>query len=146
VRDLDHAARQDPHQERRERDEEDRLMADEAVRLRRRVEDRRELVHQRDDADREPREIPLAARRKAEQILAAEDRREDDREPHVQEQQDGDRHGRSRSRAGRVPLQRATPGGHRPMQDAVGRCSLHDLAVHFARIVPGRPTSDRRRC
>ena len=46
--------------------------ADEAVRLGRRVEHRRQLVHQRDHADGEPGEVPLAALRVAEEVRPAQ--------------------------------------------------------------------------
>ncbi len=70
LRDLDHARREDAHEERGDGDEEDRPRPDEAVGLRRHVEDRRELVHQRDEPGGEPGEVPAPALREAEEPLA----------------------------------------------------------------------------
>ncbi len=92
VRDLDHAAREHPHDQRRDRDEEDRLRTDEAMRLGRRVEDRGRLVHEGDDADREPAEIPLPARGVAEQGGAPEQEGEQDDEREVETSEDWQRH------------------------------------------------------
>ena len=73
--------------QRREGDEEDRLVPDETVRLRRRVEHRRQLVHQRDDADGEPGGVPLAALRKAEETRPPQYGDEEDDEANVETKQ-----------------------------------------------------------
>jgi hypothetical protein len=92
VRDLHHAARQHAHDQRRDCDEQDRLRPDEAVRLGRRVEDRGRLVHQRDDADREPAQVPLPATGVAEKARADEENGEEGDERDVQNGEDGQCH------------------------------------------------------
>src|SRR5881396_688722 len=92
LRDLDHARGEHAHEQRGPGDEEDRLQADEAVRLGGRVEDRGELVHQRDEPDREPGEVPLAALGKAEEPLALEEDGEEREQPDVQPEEGEERH------------------------------------------------------
>src|SRR5206468_8292423 len=79
------------NEQRRRRDEEDGLRADEAVRLGGGVEHRRQLVHQRDQADGEPGEVPLPALGEAEQPglqrQGGEERQQEDVEP--EEDEDG---------------------------------------------------------
>src|SRR5207302_964806 len=63
-----------------------------AVRLGGGVEDRGELVHQRDEPDREPGEVPLAALREAQEPLALEEDGEEREQPDVQPEEGEERH------------------------------------------------------
>src|SRR5207244_2374678 len=91
---LHHAGVEHPHDERGDRDEEDRPRPDEAVGFRRHVEDRGELVHQRDEAGGEPGEVPLAALREAEEPLALDEDGEEREQPDVQPEEGEERHAR----------------------------------------------------
>ena len=82
-------------------------VADEAVRLGRGVEDRRQLVHQRDDADREPGEVPVAALGVAQEVLLAHRDHEDRDDDQVEDDEDGGRH--ARARASKSASSAATP-------------------------------------
>jgi hypothetical protein len=64
-------------------------MADEAVRLGGRVEHGRQLVHERDHADGEPGEVPLAALGVAEKVLLSQQDREEDDQDQVEEDDEG---------------------------------------------------------
>ena len=87
LRDLDHTAGQEAHQQRGEGDEEDRALADETMRLGRRVEDRRQLVHQSDDAGRQPGHVPAAALGVAEQPRLPQEVNEDEGDGRVEKKQ-----------------------------------------------------------
>src|SRR5581483_8216172 len=155
LRDLDHAAREDAHEERGERDEEDRLHSDEAVRLGGRVEDRGELVHQRDDADREPREVPLAALGEAEEARALQHDGEAHQEEEVQPEEDDRRHASPRTSNScsrdATPVAAAPSAGPSPRAFPAGRTQRRNpcrpasrsraAARPTARTSPVSPTS-----
>src|SRR5262249_51171137 len=155
LRDLDHAGREDAHDERGDRDEEDRARADEAMRLGRHVEDRRQLVHQRDQADGEPGEVPRAAAREAEEVRALQEQHEPSQHDDVEPEQREERHASPRTSNSRSSA--PTPTARVPSTAASPRALLagrtHDRkpcraasrsrasARPTARTSPVRPTS-----
>ncbi len=71
LRDLGHAIGKKAHEYRRKCDEEDRALADEAMRFARRVENGGKLIHQRDDGDGNPGEPPFSSFKNGEEVFLA---------------------------------------------------------------------------
>src|SRR5437867_4437691 len=106
LRDLDEAGREHRDEQRGADEEEDRLRPDEAMGLGGGVEDRGELVHQGDEPDGEPGEVPLAALGEAEEAPAHRERDEYAEQAEVQPEEDEERH--ASSSAAKRPSRAAT--------------------------------------
>src|SRR5262249_60255861 len=76
------------------------------------IEDRGELVHERDEPDREPGEVPLAALGKPEQPGTQREDDEDAEEGEVQPEEDEEGH--ASSSAAKRPSRAATPSARAP--------------------------------
>ena len=90
--DLDEAGAHEADQDAGHRDEDDGARSDEAVGLGRCVENGRELVHQGDDADGEPREPQAARTVIGEEFALLQDKNEQPDQDEIQRYQDNSLH------------------------------------------------------
>ncbi len=92
LRDFDHTGGEESHEDRGQRDENDRVDPDEPERLAWCIEDRRELVHQRDHRNGEPGKPPPAAAEIRKQVLRAEETHEEPDDGDVENYEESEFH------------------------------------------------------